>query len=282
MSQHPAFPVSAFGDEAGPSVDEQVEALVKTQIGGLDVRSVNGVNVLDLSESALEAVRTKCDSRGRRVQAVGSPVNKVPLGGDTHAAEVKKLRTAVEAATRLQTSRIRIFTPEVARGHEDEAWPAVRDLVAEMIDIAKGSGIVLIHENDGSYFGAYPENAKRLFGELGGPNFKAAFDFANTVLIGYRPMSDWFPWLLPHLDTLHIKDAIETTGEIVPAGKGDGQVVETLRWLILERWHGPLTSEPHLKAAGPRGGFSGPELFEVAAGALRDSVIVAGGTTEAY
>jgi sugar phosphate isomerase/epimerase len=127
----------------------------------------------------------------------------------------------------------------------------------------------LILENDDRYWNAFPETAKKMFDTLGGPSFRAAFDFANTVLIGYRPMKDWFPWLLPHLDTLHIKDAIQSERRVVPAGQGDAQIEETLRWLVEQGWSGPLTLEPHLSAAGPFGGFSGPQLFEEATNALR-------------
>ena len=82
-------------------------------------------------------------------------------------------------------------------------------------------------------------------------------------------MSDWFPWVLPYLDTLHIKDAIEADHKIVPAGEGDGELLDAFNWLVSQGWSGPLTIEPHLAAAGPRGGFSGEELFEVAVVALR-------------
>jgi sugar phosphate isomerase/epimerase len=93
-------------------------------------------------------------------------------------------------------------------------------------------------------------------------------------------MRDWFPWLLPHLDTLHIKDAIESSHKVVPAGEGDGELAATLRFLMSQNWHGPLTLEPHLQAAGPLGGYSGPELFAHAARQMKSVVIEAGGTVE--
>jgi 3-dehydroshikimate dehydratase len=144
--------------------------------------------------------------------------------------------------------------------------------MAEQIYLAEQAGITLIHENDGTFYGAFPHGAQRLFERFGGDTFKAAFDFANTVLIGYRPMRDWFPWLLPHLHTLHIKDAIEVGKKIVPAGEGEGEMVETLRWLKEQGWSGPLTIEPHLASAGKFGGFSGEQLFEEAVKALRKVV----------
>jgi len=66
----------------------------------------------------------------------------------------------------------------------------------------------------------------------------------------------------------------------VPAGRGDGQLAQTMRFLAERGWSGPLTLEPHLKAAGPFGGFSGPELFGAAAMALRETAATAGVETE--
>ncbi len=124
----------------------------------------------------------------------------------------------------------------------------------------------------------HPKNAKRLMEKIGGAHFRFAYDFANTVLQGYRTMSDWFPWIIPYIDTLHIKDAIEADHKIVPAGEGEGQLLEAFNALIAYGWTGPLTIEPHLAAAGPRGGFSGEQLFEVAVVALRNVAGQAGET----
>jgi sugar phosphate isomerase/epimerase len=157
-------------------------------------------------------------------------------------------------------------------------WPEVRDWMADQADYSEKADLILLQENDGRFFGAFPENMHRILSEFGSPSFRGLFDFANTVLIGYRPMRDWFPWLLPHLDTIHVKDAIESEGRVVPAGQGEGQVVETLRYLQESGWAGPLTLEPHLKEAGLRAGFSGEESFGQAVSALRSVLHLAGVT----
>ncbi len=273
-----AFSTSAFADEADADLGLQLEALKENRIGGLDVRSVGGVNVIDLKPEVLASVRERAAAAGIAIHAVGSPVNKVPLRPENRQAEFAKLKKAIAAAQALGTQRVRIFTPEAPAKDLRDAWPAVQAWMSDMVDLAEAEDIVLLHENDARFFGAYPEGAKRLCGEFAGPAFRFCFDFANTVLLGFRPMPDWFPWLLPYLDTLHIKDAVQAQGRVVPAGEGNGQMVETLRWLIEQKWSGTLTLEPHLQAAGPFGGFSGPELFKVAADALRAVVTQAGGS----
>lgn len=274
------WPTSGFGDEAGAELEAQLDALIECGLGGLDLRSVDGVNVLSLEDSVLERVREGCAVRGLRVQAVGSPINKVELSHQTMETELGRLRLALHAASVLGTARIRIFTPAVPAGQEEAAWTEIEPIMSAMISMAADAGVVLIHENDARYYGAYPEGSKRLFGELGGPHFKAAFDFANTVLIGFRAMDDWFPWLLPHLDTLHVKDASASLSQVVAAGEGDGQLAETFRFLIGQGWQGSLTLEPHLKSAGPLGGYSGRELFAYAAQKMLETAQKAGARLE--
>lgn len=264
------LPITGFADEVSPDLAAQIAAFRRFGLDGIDIRGIDGVNVLDLSDAVLGDLVRRTQDAGLAIQCVCSPINKVAYSDAAREKELAKLHIAVRIAHRLGVKRIRLFSPEVPQGEDDAYWPRVKAWMAEQIEVAAKGDVVLIHENDARFFGAYPANARRLFEELGGPHFKAAFDFANTVLIGFRPMRDWFPWILPHLDTLHIKDAVEKEGKVVPAGFGDGELVQTLKFLILEKgWSGPLTLEPHLSAAGAYGGFSGERLFEEAVNALR-------------
>ena len=255
--------LSAFADEISPDLAIQVATLKRLDVTGLDLRGVGGVNVLQLSAAVLDDVRTTCAANGLHVQAIGSPVNKVRFSATARIEEREKLRIAIAAAHATECRRIRIFTPE---GDDAEG---ILEWMAEQIEMATDANVMLLHENDARYWGAFPENAQRLFTTFDSPHFRLAFDFANTVLLGYSPVEDWLPWMVPYLDTLHIKDAIAAEHRVVPAGEGDGKLAEVLAALKVQGWDGPLTLEPHLQAAGPFGGFSGPELFEVAVNALR-------------
>lgn len=253
------WPITIFADEADSTAAGQA-AFIQTQgLDGWDVRNINGRNVLDLLDSDVEEILATAIP----VQAIGSPVNKVAMGPGKAEQEFEKFERAVLMAGKLGTKRIRLFTPE------GDDWEGVKSWMRPMVDLAQATDLVILHENDAKFYGAYPENSKRLLAEFGGPNFKAAFDFANTVLIGFRPERDWFPWIVPHLDTLHIKDAVESEQRVVPAGQGDGEIAKILAYLREAGWQGTLTIEPHLKSAGPYGGFSGTDLCAVAVEALR-------------
>lgn len=254
----------------------QVATLARLEVPGLDLRSVGGVNVLELSIDELQLVHDACAEKGLHVQAVGSPVNKIAFEPLNEAREYEKLRKAIKAAHRVNVKRIRIFTPMVPDDQLDAASNKVIAWMLQQKKLAQDEGVVLIHENDDRYWAAHPANAKRLMEAIGGENFRFAYDFANTVLQGYRTMTDWFPWIVPYIDTLHIKDAIEAEKKIVPAGQGEGEILDALNYLVESGWSGPLTIEPHLAAAGPMGGFSGEDLFAVAVKALREVAAQAG------
>lgn len=256
------FVLSAFADEIDGDLEIQFEHLVAQGISLIDLRSAFGKNVMMLSDAEVLEVKRRAESVGLGFNCVGSPINKVTVADGSAEDELAKLVRAGEIAGLLGINRIRIFSPE------GDDWAVVEPWMAQQVEYATEHGLVLLHENDGRYYGSIPENAKRLFSTFGSPHFVAAFDFANSVQHGFYAMKDWFPWLLPHLETIHIKDARED-GKVVPAGEGVGQVRETLEWLVAQGWSGVLSIEPHLQFAGDRGGFSGTESFGIAAGAIK-------------
>jgi sugar phosphate isomerase/epimerase len=89
---------------------------------------------------------------------------------------------------------------------------------------------------------------------------------------GIYPFRHAFQMLEHTIGYLHIKDAVMATRAICVAGKGDGDIPETLRVLKQRGWGGYLSLEPHLLIAGKSSGVSGPELFRGAIRALKDII----------
>lgn len=259
---------SAFADEAADTLEGQMLALAEAGISRLDVRTVAGKNVVDMSPADLSTLGETCAKNRIQIESIATPVNKVPLQMAHRDEEMGKLERGIEAARRLRARTVRIFSPEPPPDRV-AALPEVMSWMRPMADMAAKAEVMVVHENDGKFAGAYPDVSARMMEELGSPTFRFAFDFANTVLLGFRPLPDWFPWSLPYLETIHMKDAISATGQIVPVGQGDGQVARTLELLVQNNWVGALSLEPHLEAAGPFGGFSGLRRFQEASAAVR-------------
>jgi sugar phosphate isomerase/epimerase len=135
--------------------------------------------------------------------------------------------------------------------------------------IAEEHGLVLAHENEKEIYGDRPERCLDLITAVGSPALRATFDAANFVQCGVRPHAEAYGLLRPYLAYLQVKDALAATGEVVPAGQGDGEVRETLAALRDSGFAGYVSLEPHLAQAGRYGGFSGPDGFRRAARALK-------------
>jgi sugar phosphate isomerase/epimerase len=83
-----------------------------------------------------------------------------------------------------------------------------------------------------------------------------------------RPFTDGYAMLRPYLEYLQVKDALADSGEVVPAGEGDGELRETVAALRDSGYAGFASLEPHLAIQHSMGGFSGPAAFGRAARAF--------------
>jgi len=264
------FVFSGFADEISPDPAEQLAVLAKESITHLEFRGAWSTNVADLDDAHLASFRAALDDAGVSVSAIGSPIGKIGIG-DAFEPEKDRLRRIADVAHELGTSLVRVFSFFIPAGEPPERYrQQVIDRLAELTEIAAASGLVLAHENEKLIYGDTPQRCADLITAIDSPALRATFDAANFVQCGVRPHSEGFDLLRPHLEYVQIKDAIAATGQVVPAGKGDGEVRETLAALASEGFDGYLSLEPHLAAAGQFGGYSGPDGFRTAARALKD------------
>ena len=114
-----------------------------------------------------------------------------------------------------------------------------------MVAEAAHNNITLLHENEK---GIYGDNASRcldLMQQFAGKHFSCTFDFANFIQCGQDP-SEAYEMLSPYISYVHVKDALFATGEVVPAGTGDGHLPKIFQKLDASGYHGFLSLEPHL------------------------------------
>jgi sugar phosphate isomerase/epimerase len=261
--------LSGFADEISPDPAEQLAVLAAENITHLELRSAWSTNVADLSDAELDRFRRSLDDAGVRVSAIGSPIGKIGIDAPLKP-ELDRLRRVADVAASFGTPLVRVFSFFVPPGDRPERY---RDQVIErmraLADIAEDRGIVLAHENEKEIYGDRPERCADVIESAGSPALRATFDAANFVQCGVRPHDEAYPLLRPYLVYLQVKDALAATGDVVPAGQGDGQVRETLAALRDSGFEGFVSLEPHLALSGRYGGFSGPEGFAIAVQALK-------------
>jgi sugar phosphate isomerase/epimerase len=180
------------------------------------------------------------------------------------------MRRIAEVAARFGTTIVRVFSFFIPPGEPPERHrQQVIDRMAALASVASEHGLVLAHENEKQIYGDTPQRCADLIEAVGSPSLRATFDAANFVQCGVRPHTEGYGLLRPHLVYLQVKDALAATGEVVPAGQGDGEVRQTLTALRDSGFTGYVSLEPHLAEAGRFGGFSGPAGFRRAAQSLK-------------
>ena len=235
--------LSAFADEAGRSLSEQIAALQRNNIKYMEIRGVDGVNISDIPLSRVAEIKKDLDEAGIRVLTIGSPIGKVKLT-DNYEQHIGKFLHVLGAARILEAKRIRMFSvfTDTPEEHEDIVFAKME----EMLDIAEGTGITLYHENEKGIYGDTDERVMRLMDEFAG-RMEFIFDPANFIQCGVEPAKA-YPGLREEIGYFHVKDALKETGEVVPAGEGDGAIGDILADYAKDHENVMLTVEPHLKS----------------------------------
>lgn len=276
----PSWTLSGFGDEIDPDPTVQIAVLKALGAHHIEVRSAWKTNVVDLDDDQLQSLRGSLAEQGMSASAIASPIGKVDVSLDADL-EVGRLRRVIRVAHALETPNIRIFSFFRGEGVSVESTrDAVMTRMRLLADEAEKAGVVLLHENEKDIYGDTPERVLDLVETVGSSALRLAWDNANFVQVGVKPFTDGYAILRPYLDYLQVKDAIAATGEVVPAGQGDGELRETLTALRDDGYTGFASLEPHLAAQHALGGFSGPAAFGQAARAFAGLLAEIGVTTK--
>ena len=233
--------IFAFADEACPQIDGQISAMRRNGLDGLEIRGVDGTNVSAITLEKAREVRQKMDDNGLKIWSVGSPIGKIRLE-DSFDAHLDVFRHTLEVADILGAANMRMFSFYLPGGQDpDRFYGQVVDRLGAMLDVARGSGVTLCHENEKGIFGDTARRCLRLLEAL--PELKGVFDPANFVQCGDDTAAGW-AILKDHTYYLHIKDSLPD-GNVVPAGLGAGNVACIVRD-FLDRGGCAMTIEPHL------------------------------------
>jgi sugar phosphate isomerase/epimerase len=261
--------LSGFADEISPDPAEQLAVLAAENMRHLELRSAWSVGVADLGDAELARFGKMLDDAGVRVSAIGSPIGKIGVDAPLEP-ELDRLRRVADVAAGFGTTIVRVFSFFIPAAQRPERYrEQVIERMRALADVAEERGVVLAHENEKEIYGDRPERCADLIASVGSPALRATFDAANFVQCGVHPHRQGYGLLRPYLVYLQVKDALAATGEVVPAGQGDGQVRETLTALRDSGFDGYMSLEPHLATEGRFGGFSGPDDFRRAAQALK-------------
>lgn len=274
------FRISGFTDEIDHSLDVQLEYATKLNMGYIEIRRIDGVFTENCPTNVVEDAKKKLDDRGIGVSAIGSLLGRIDINA-AFEEHLDSFKHSLELADILNTENIRMFSFFMPEGSDfSEHESKVFDRWNQFVEAASGTGIRLCHENETGTYGDNTARCLKLMQQFNGANVFMAFDAGNFVISGEEVYPKAFKTLRKHIEYVHIKDALTSLGQEVPAGYGEGGLREILRDLKSENYDNFLTLEPKLSnfqgIPGREGEFDeaklnggNPGKFEIAHDALQ-------------
>lgn len=247
----PRLALAVIGDEIGPSLSEMLTFCDENDVRRLDMRTVDGRNLLGMELDEVDKIGKQLRSAGITVPTFVSPVlkwsapGKGPADGKVDFAFDPKtcpkedaLAHAFDVAVVLGATRIRVFSFLRYPGF------APKDLDAAMgrlIDLASRSGDIIVEvENEPvCNLGSLPELAAYFAEQMEQALDPEAFrlfhplvDISNSWSMGHPPSDADIATLGPLVDLIHIKDRDLEARRTVPVGEGQVPWAQELTRLL--------------------------------------------------
>ena len=165
---------------------------------------------------------------------------------DDFEPHFEAFKNTVEVAKILEAKYIRIFSFFFDKEDSyDDYKEEVFRRVKAMVDYADENGIMCCHENEKGIYGDTAERCLEVLEACGG-KLRAVFDPANFVQCGVDTLKA-YELLEDYIEYMHVKDAMYSDGQVVPAGEGEGNVEKIIGKLSFKWKRIILSLEPHLK-----------------------------------
>jgi sugar phosphate isomerase/epimerase len=262
-----SFRVAAVTDEFAPDLAAAIRSMAAIGMGGAELRTLSGRNVVDLSNEELdEAVATVRDS-GLEIVSIASPLLKCILpdapeldsrfqqdafsSNHTFADQPRLAARTFEIAGRAGARIVRVFS-YWRTVRPEECFGRIVEALARLAEEAASCGLIVGVENEHACNISTGWETARLLAALDCPNLGVVWDPGNALVAGETPFPEGYGCLLPaRIAHVHAKDCLYQEGKLVWGELGEGvidwrgQVRALWRdgyrgWLSLEtHWSGP-------------------------------------------
>jgi sugar phosphate isomerase/epimerase len=223
--------INLITDEVSPSLDAGLAFAREEGIGLVDLRVVDGRNVLALSRGELADAARRVRAAGLAVSCICTPLLKwSPPGNASRAlgdqfgfdlgdrAPRDVYGEAFAAAEILGARNLRIFS---YLAYDDYRLDDLRAPIDDLLALAERFDMKLHVENEGVCNIAGFAELEALVTAYRHPRLRALPDIANAYRCAMPPSAADLARLLPFSDILHIKDYSEAAGRFVAVGEGD-------------------------------------------------------------
>lgn len=237
--------ISGFYDEVSSDLDKQIALIKELGEEYLCPRSINGKNIADYTVEEFDRdIKPKLVENGIKFSSIGSPIGKVNIDDEEGFEKQKKqLVELVKIAQSMDCKYIRIFSFFYGDKDPSTLKDKVIAKLEQFLEIAKDSGVSLMHENEKFIYGDVPERVMDIYNALHDKGMLFCFDASNYVQCDVKPR-DAFDMLVDKTVYFHIKDCSKYKVE-VPVGTGEGDYEYIIKQLKARKYNGFMTLEPH-------------------------------------
>lgn len=238
--------ISGFYDEIDTDLQTQISVMKSLGERYLCPRKINGKNIAAYTPEEFEkTVYPVLKENGILFSSIGSPIGKVDIDDEEgYQRQLGQLKNLIEIAKLMECKYIRIFSFFIKdknyEGHRDRVMEKMRGF----LQVAEGSGVILLHENEKGIYGDNAVRCKDLYETLNHPDLQLAYDASNFIQVRQDPQ-EAFEMLKDYVVYYHMKDCDWETGVEVPLGTGDGQYKKLFAALKERNYEGFMTLEPH-------------------------------------
>jgi L-ribulose-5-phosphate 3-epimerase len=218
-------------DEVSPSLDEGLAFAREEGIGTIDLRVIDGRNVLALSQGELTEAARRVRSAGLSVSCICTPLLKWSPPGKIARTEGDQFgfalgdRTprdvyaqAFAAAEILGARNLRVFS---YLAYDDYCVDDLREPIDDLLALAEKFDMKVHVENEGVCNIAGFAELEAVVTTYRHPRLRALPDIANAYRKSMPPSAADLARLLPFTDILHIKDYANAARRFVAVGEGD-------------------------------------------------------------
>jgi len=223
--------ISLITDEVSPSLDEALAFACTEGIGTVDLRVIDGRNVLGLPRGELRRAAERVRAAGLSVSCLCTPLLKwSPPGkvarakGDQFGFELGEraqgevYAEAFEAAQVFGARNLRIFSYLAYDGYRTQD---MHEPIDALLRLAEKFDMKVHVENEGVCNIAGFAELETLVTAYRHPRLRALPDIANAYRKGVPPAAADLARLLPFTDILHLKDYANAAQRCVALGEGD-------------------------------------------------------------
>ncbi len=276
---------TGFADEAGKSLETQLEATRRLGWKNIEVRMIDGIMFGKLSDGEFEAAAEKLSRTDIHFNCYGSGVANwmiPPLDTAAYEQTKQELLVSIPRMQKLGIKMLRGMSFKVDpkdRVDSPEAEKFIFEKVNELVSICADNGIIYGHENCMNYGGQSWFHACKLLDHVKHDNFTFIFDTGNPTFLqsrmGLKPYPvqnawEFYSHVKERVGYVHIKDSITELNEdgscgdrtFTYPGEGNGCIPEILTDLFKHGYDGGLSIEPHIQAVFHEGDDQADEALK--------------------